>query len=549
VPELKRLKVESVAVGFIHAYANPDHERRVRAILGCEMPDLAVSLSSEVCAEVREYDRLSTTACNAYVQPLMAGYLDRLAGQLKEAGFACPLYLMLSGGGLATLETAMRFPIRLVESGPAGGAILAAGIAAESGLDRVLSFDMGGTTAKICLIDDFRPQQSRSFEIGRIYRFLKGSGLPVRIPVIDMVEIGAGGGSIASVDLLKRLKVGPESAGAEPGPASYGRGGNSPTVTDADLVLGRIDPRRFAGGSLALDVASATMALAHDVGERLGLDAIHSAYGVSEMVDENMANAARVHAIERGKTLADRTLVAFGGAAPLHAARLAEKLGMERIVIPASAGVGSAVGFLRAPVAYEVVRSRFFRLGAFDPATVNTMLHEMRDEARAVVASGAPGMPIEERRHVEMRYIGQGHEIPVDLPVRDLDAADAIELRKLFEYRYTEIFGRTVPGVEVEILAWSIAMSASAGGVRSDPPVPTPSQPEAHDRRKLFDGLLSEFHDVPVHWRDELAPGSHVAGPAIIAEAQTATVVSALFDASIDRFGNIVLERRTGAST
>jgi N-methylhydantoinase A len=549
VPELKRLKVESVAVGFIHAYANPDHERRVRTILAKAMPDLGISLSSEVCAEVREYDRLSTTACNAYVQPLMAGYLNRLAGKLKEAGFACPLYLMLSGGGLATLETAMRFPIRLVESGPAGGAILAAGIAAESGLDRVLSFDMGGTTAKICLIDHFQPQQSRSFEIGRIYRFLKGSGLPVRIPVIEMVEIGAGGGSIASVDQLKRLKVGPESAGAEPGPASYGRGGTSPTVTDADLVLGRIDAHRFAGGTLALDVASATSTLAGDVGERLGLDAIHSAYGVSEMVDENMANAARVHAIERGKTLADRTLIAFGGAAPLHAARLAEKLGMNRIVIPASAGVGSAVGFLRAPVAYEVVRSRFFRLSAFEPAAVNAMLREMQEEARAVVASGAPGAPIDERRHVEMRYIGQGHEIPVALPVRDLDAADAAELRKLFEARYAEIFGRAVSGVEVEILAWSIAMSASAGGVRSNPPVPKPSHPEAHDRRKLFDGLLGEFQDVPVHWREELAPGSRIAGPAILAEAQTATIVSSAFDASIDRFGNIVLERRTGAST
>jgi N-methylhydantoinase A len=546
VPELRRLEVESVAVGFLHAYAHPDHERRVRAILSQAMPELGISLSSEVCAEVREYDRLSTTACNAYVQPLMAGYLNRLAGQLKEAAFGCPLYLMLSGGGLATLETATRFPIRLVESGPAGGAILAAGIAAESGLPRVLSFDMGGTTAKICLIDDFRPQQSRSFEIGRIYRFLKGSGLPVRIPVIEMVEIGAGGGSIAAVDQLKRLKVGPESAGSEPGPASYGRGGTSPTVTDADLVLGRIDARRFAAGSLALDVAAATTALARDVGTTLGLDAIHSAYGVSEMVDENMANAARVHAIERGKSLGDRTLIAFGGAAPLHAARLAEKLGMNRIVIPASAGVGSAVGFLRAPVAYEVVRSRFFRLGAFDAAPVNAMLAEMQAEARAVVAAGAPGVPIEERRHVEMRYIGQGHEIPVVLPVRELGPQDAVELRRLFEARYAEIFGRAVPGVEVEVLAWSIAMSASVGEQQTDPPEPVASRPTAKDRRQLFDGLLSEFNDVPVHWRDELPPGSRIAGPAIVAEAQTATVVGKSFDATIDRFGNIVLERRTG---
>ena len=544
VPELEQLQIQSLAIGLLHAYVNPDHERRVRDILAKRLPGISISLSSEVCAEVREYDRFSTTACNAYVQPLMAGYLDRLSRQLKETGLACPLYLMLSGGGLATLETAMRFPIRLVESGPAGGAILAAGIAAESDLPRVLSFDMGGTTAKICLIDDFRPQASRSFEIGRIYRFLKGSGLPVRIPVIEMVEIGAGGGSVATVDQLKRLKVGPESAGAEPGPVSYGRGGTAPTVTDADLVLGRIDSRRFAGGSFSLDIDAAKGALERDVGERLRLAAIHSAYGVSEMVDENMANAARVHAIERGKTLGDRTLIAFGGAAPLHAARLAEKLGMDRIVIPTSAGVGSAVGFLRAPVAYEVVRSRFFRLSGFDSAAVNAMLCEMQDEARQIVATGAPGAAIEEHRHVEMRYIGQGHEIAVDLPLRDLTTHDAPFLRELFEKRYAEIFGRAVPGVEVEILAWSITMSASVTGKISDPPMPAQSRPAATDRRRLFDGLLGEYKDVAVHWRDELAPGSRITGPAIIAESQTATVVSAVFDARIDRFGHIVLERR-----
>ena len=543
-PELRRQKIESLAIGLLHAYVNPDHERRVRDILARALPDISISLSSDVCAEVREYDRFSTTACNAYVQPLMAGYLERLSRQLKETGLACPLYLMLSGGGLATLETAMHFPIRLVESGPAGGAILAAGIAAESNLPRVLSFDMGGTTAKICLIDDFRPQASRSFEIGRIYRFLKGSGLPVRIPVIEMVEIGAGGGSIATVDQLKRLKVGPESAGAEPGPASYGRGGTAATVTDADLLLGRIDQSRFAGGSFSLDIDAARAALERDVGRTLGLAAIHSAYGVSEMVDENMANAARVHAIERGKSLGDRTLIAFGGAAPLHAARLAEKLGMDRIVIPTSAGVGSAIGFLRAPVAYEVVRSRFFRLSAFDAAAVNGMLREMRTEAHRIVSTGAPGATIDEYRHVEMRYIGQGHEIAVDLPLRDLDNGDAGLLRGLFEKRYAEIFGRAVPGVEVEILAWSVTMSASVGGETSDPPSPRASRPEAKERRRLFDGLLGEYKDVPVHWRDELAAGSLIHGPAIIAESQTATVVSAVFDARIDRFGHIVLERR-----
>jgi N-methylhydantoinase A len=262
------------------------------------------------------------------------------------------------------------------------------------------------------------------------------------------------------------------------------------------------------------------------------------------MVDENMANAARVHAIERGKSLGDRTLIAFGGAAPLHATRLAEKLGMNRIVIPTSAGVGSAVGFLRAPVAYEVVRSRFFRLSAFDADVVNAMLHEMASEARQIVATGAPAAAIEEHRHVEMRYIGQGHEIAVDLPLRDLTDGDAALLRELFEKRYAEIFGRAVPGVEVEILAWSITMSASVFGTTGDPPVPRESRPTSTQQRRLFDGLMGEYKDVPVYWREDLAPGSRIDGPAIIAEAQTATVVSAAFDARIDRFGHIVLERR-----
>lgn len=545
VPHLRAAAIESAAIGFLHAYANPDHERRVRAILARDMPELRVSLSSEVCPEVREYDRLSTTACNAYVQPLMAGYLGLLEQQLKADGFSCPLYLMLSGGGLATLETAMRFPIRLVESGPAGGAILAAGIAAECGLKEVLSFDMGGTTAKICLIDDYRPQGSRSFEVGRVYRFLKGSGLPVRIPVIEMVEIGAGGGSIAGLDALRRLAVGPESAGAEPGPVCYGRGGVEPTVTDADLTLGRIDAARFAGGTLPLDPAGAATALERAVGKPLGLDAVHAAFGVSEMVDENMANAARVHAIERGKVMATRSMVAFGGAAPLHAARLAEKLGIARVVIPTSAGVGSAVGFLRAPVAYEIVRSRYLRLTAFEPASVNAMLREMQAEARSVVATGAPGAAIEESRFVEMRYIGQGHEIPIPLPLRDLAKEDVTLLRRLFDERYAEMYGRPVDGVDVEILAWSLAMRAAAPPGRTRPTVAEKATvPNPTARRRLFDAGTSRFHDVPVYWRDELPSGSLVGGPAVIAEAQTTTVVSTTFNARIDDLGYIVLERR-----
>jgi N-methylhydantoinase A len=385
LPVLDEHGVESVAVGYLHAFVNPQHEQQTAEWLAAARPSLSITLASEVCPEIREFERLSTACANAYVRPLMSSYLERLAGELQALGFGCPFLLMTSGGGLTTLETAARFPIRLVESGPAGGAILARDVAAGAGFDRVLSFDMGGTTAKLCLIDDFEPLTSRSFEVDRVYRFRKGSGLPVRIPVIEMVEIGAGGGSIAKVDKFGRIQVGPESAGSEPGPAAYGRGGKKPTVTDADVQLGRIYPDTFAGGTFELDMDASKRALQEGVASPLGLKEGLAAFGVSEVVDENMAAAARTHAAEFGMDLGSRDMVAFGGAAPLHATRLGEKLGVKRIIVPSEAGVGSAVGFLLAPVAYEVVRSRRQRLSALDHELVNHLMEQMREESLAVV--------------------------------------------------------------------------------------------------------------------------------------------------------------------
>ena len=397
-PDLERAGVKSVAIGFLHSYMNDAHESRARELVHARLPELEITLSSEVSPEMREYERISTACANAYVQPLMSEHLRRLERSLRSEGFTCPLFMMLSGGGIATLETAVRFPVRLVESGPAGGAIFASQIAREFGFEGVVSYDMGGTTAKICLIDGGQPQASRSFEVARVYRFLKGSGLPLRIPVIEMVEIGAGGGSIGHIDAIGRIAVGPESAGSEPGPACYNRGGERATVTDADVVLGRIDPDHFAGGSMQLNATRAREAFEREVGKHLEVEASHAALAVSEMVDENMANAARVHAIERGKIIDERTLIAFGGAAPLHAARLAEKLNMHRIVIPPGAGVGSAIGFLRAPVSYEVTRSHYQRIGALDIAATNALLDLMRDEAYTVVESGAQGRALVETR-------------------------------------------------------------------------------------------------------------------------------------------------------
>ncbi len=544
VPSLRREAIGAVAVAFLHAYAHPAHEERVRAILSAALPDLSIALSSEVCPEIREYDRSSTTIANAYVQPLMARYLRRLEHMLGEDGFRGPVYLMTSGGGLTTLAAAARFPIRLVESGPAGGAILASWLAMQAGERRVVSFDMGGTTAKICLIEDGQPQASRSFEVDRAARFLKGSGLPLRIPVIEMVEIGAGGGSIARIDALGRITVGPDSAASDPGPACYGRGGAQPTVTDADLVLGRIDPDAFAAGRFRLDIDAARAAVDKAVATPQTLPTDMGAFGIGEMVDETMASAARVHAVERGKAIGEHTMIAFGGAAPLHAARVAEKLGIDRVIVPANAGVGSAVGFLRAPVAYEVVHSRYMRLSRFDPPSANALVARLSAEARAVVVPGAAGKAVHETRGAFMRYVGQGHEILVAVPDRLLEPADTRELRERFEAAYAQLFSRVIPGAEIEILSWSVVVGTAAERP-VPPPVPAPApSPSPRGRRQVFEPGLGRMMTMPVYWRPDMVPGARITGPALIAEDETTTFVTASFDAAIDGASSIVLLRK-----
>ena len=547
--EWKAAGIEAVAVGLLHAWAHPAHERAVREILAAELPGATVCLSSEVCPEIREYERFSTTCANAYVRPLMSGYLHRLREGLVERGTTCPFYLMLSGGGVTTVEHAARFPVRLVESGPAGGAILAGHVARECGLGEALSLDMGGTTAKICLIEDGTPERSRTFEVARRYRDLKGSGLPVRIPVIEMVEIGAGGGSIARVDDMNRLRVGPASAGSEPGPACYGRGGERATVTDANLVLGKLDPERFAGGKIGLETERAADALERDVGERLGLDGDWPAVGVVEMVDENMANAARVHAIERGKVIGRHAMVAFGGGAPLHAGRLAQKLGIERVVIPKGAGVGSAIGFLLAPIAYEVVRTLPVTFRDFDAGAVNAMLGEMEEEATAVVRDGAPpGAPLAATRVVELRYVGQGHDLRIGLDDGPLTRDYGRVLKGLFEERYRAVYGLTIDGLDIQSVSWSVtvATEAPAAGEAGMPPARPPAPARAGGHRSIYDASLGETVCCPVYSRFDLAPGAEIAGPAIIAEDETATFVPANFSAALNSLECIVMENRAG---
>jgi N-methylhydantoinase A len=545
---LRENRVEAVAIGLLHAYANPAHEERLRDLLLGELPDLNITLSSEVCPEMREYERLTTATCNAYVQPLMARYLNALDRELKCYGIHHPMLLMTSGGGVCALETAIRYPIRLVESGPSGGAILAATVAAERGESQVLSYDMGGTTAKICLIDKATPQTARTFEIARAARFIKGSGLPVRIPVIEMIEIGAGGGSIARLDTLQRITVGPDSTGSEPGPACYGRGGQDAAVTDADLVLGRLDPEGFADGRMTLDVEASKKAIAEHVAGHLGLDARDGALGISEVVDENMANAARVHAVERGKDLRHRTMIAFGGAGPLHACRMADKLQIPRVVIPHDPGVGSAVGFLRAPIAYEVIRSRYMTVAEFDVEAVNAVFKGLGEEARAIVRQGAPNAELMEKRSCFMRYLGQGHEIEVAVSPGNLEASENEQLARSYNDEYARLFRRAVPGMNIEILGWKVVVSAQSQTIASESVEEVPHAAEPSGYRQLVDPAAGHPVEAPAYARPALRPGASFSGPCVLYEGQTTTVVTGAYDGRIDRFGHIVLERRLEAN-
>jgi len=524
---------ESVAVGFMHAYRNGDHERRLREVLTRHLPDASISISSEVAPQMREFERFNTVCANAYLQPLMAGYLHRLEEQLHAAGASCPVYLIHSGGGLMGVESAARFPVRLVESGPAGGAIFAADLADRHGLDAVLSYDMGGTTAKICLIEGRAPRTAKTFEVARTHRFTKGSGMPIAIPVIEMIEIGAGGGSIAFVDALDQIRVGPLSAGSEPGPASYQLGGTNPTVTDANLVLGRLSPDTFGASGIDLSPEAADTALAGGVGTHLGLDATEAALGVTEVVDENMANAARVHAVESGKDVSSFTMIAFGGGAPLHASRLCDKLDIEAILVPPGAGVGSAIGFLRAPFAYEAVRSDYSPMDDFDHEEAKRLLDGLEDEAGSFVLqalgeqSSQYDEPLEVERWAYMRYAGQGWEIPVALDEGLFDDLGPENLSKRFETAYREFFGRPIEGLAIEAVSWAVKVATPRPEVERIEQVAAQREVDTTRTRPIHDMTTGAFVEAAVVERDDLRVGDCVVGPAAIVEPQTTTWLSA----------------------
>ncbi len=542
VAELQAAGVEAVAVSLLHSYQNPEPERLVGEVLEAVAPDLVFSLSSDVVPEIREYERTSTTIANVYARPVVAEYLDRLARSLVDLGIRAPLYVMISSGGLSTIETARRFPIRLVESGPAAGALAAAHHGKISGRSSLLSFDMGGTTAKACLIDDHRPSISPEFEVNRVYRFKKGSGLPVRVPVIELIEIGAGGGSIARVDAMGLLKVGPDSAGADPGPVCYGRGGVSPTVTDADLYLGYLNPAYFLGGTMSLDLAGCEAALA-GLGAKIDKNALEAAWGIHAVVNEQMASAARMHAVEQGKDARSYPMYAFGGAGPVHAYRVAEILGCPEVIVPYGAGVGSTIGFLVAPVSFDFVRSYVSRLDRADWSIVNGRLDEMEAEGRAILAGAGIGADqIEFERSAELRYVGQGHDVRVTLPDGALSEASRAEIEARFDAEYARLYGRTPSGNPVEAMTWRLIARATGGNdelpLASGGRTVTDEEPGS---RRIYLPEVGDFQEVPVYSRYALAVGASFRGPCVIEERESTTIVGVHASVAIDDQRSIVI--------
>ena len=533
VDTIKKEKFESIGIGFLHSYANSKNENDLKEFLLKHLPDVEVSISSDVCPEIREYERFTTTVVNSYIKPLMSRYLKKLESELKQKGFNCPLLLMTSGGTLTNVTSACNNPVRLVESGPAGGAILATSIAEDLKLDKVISFDMGGTTAKITIIENQKAIKAREFEVDRKARFKKGSGFPLRIPVIEMVEIGAGGGSIARVNKLDQIITGPDSAGSNPGPACYSNGGDNPTITDADLVIGKIDPDKFAEGKINLSKEFAKNAITKNISEKLNMKTEIAALAISEIVDETMSNAARVHTVEQGHETSNRTLIGFGGAAPLHISRVAEKLRVKKIIIPTNASVGSAVGFLRAPVGYEVVKSLRMLLNKFNFEKVNNLLNSMRSEAQKIIQNNSEKTEFIEERFAFMRYAGQGHEIKVPIDNKVLSNEDAKTIKNSFEANYEKLYSRTLPNADIEILTWSLSLSIMGKNITE--------YLELDSYKKIKENSLIDYYDyesgeqikIPNYERTKLNPGDLIEGQCVITEAQTTIVVSNNFNTKV----------------
>jgi len=543
--QLRTLEVESVGVCFINSYVNSANEQRVANFLADEL-GVPVCISAEVSPQIREYPRMVTTACNAATMPVIGPYLDELQKWLSSEGFGGSVLMMLSNGGVVSADDAARIPIRLVESGPAAGALAGSWFARRLDEERLLCFDMGGTTAKACLIDGGEPELTNVFEVARAYRFKKGSGFPCSVPSVDLVEIGAGGGSLARTDQFGLLKVGPESAGSEPGPASYGRGGTEPAVTDADVILGMLDPAAFLGGDMPLDAAAATAAAAR-VGQQLELGAVEVAAGIHEIVNQNMAAAARMHAVEQGVDLRGISVLAFGGAGPVHACGVAELLESPRVVFPVNASVLSAFGTLVSPVRIDLARSMPRRLDTIDPTERDAMLDELRAEGhRVLAAAGADAANVRFRYGVDARYAGQGNEVTVWVGEGDSWTLADADVLAAFEAEYRRIFGMAIPDVPVEIVTWRLSVSSQGESVEPDPVAAGTGANPIGTRPVVF-GRAQAAIDTPVYRRPDLGAGDRFAGPAIVEERETTAVIRPGWDVEVAADGSLVATR-TGST-
>ncbi len=545
IRKLVEAGAESIAVSLLHSFRNPAHEREIKDAIERLHPEVFTSISSEVVPEIREYERSSTTVANAYTMPVMKRYLRNLRDELERMGYGARVFVMLSSGGIAACEVAEEFPIRAAESGPAAGALAAASMSQPLELKRVLSFDMGGTTAKVAIIKDGMPARTTDFEVARIYRFKKGSGLPIKLPVIEMTEIGAGGGSIATVGKMGLLKVGPESAGAEPGPACYGKGGREATVTDADLVLGYLNPDYFLGGEMRLDARRAEEAIGEKIAGPLGLDMARAAWGIHEIVDENMANSARILAVEKGEDIASYALMAFGGAGPVHAYWVAKRLGISKIICPYGAGVTSAFGLTVAPLSFDLVRSHICRLNSLDLGEINALYEELEEESiRLLMSAGAEREEIRLTRTCDMRYTGQGHEIVVPIPGGTLTEGDAELIQKAFDEEYEKLYFKTNPAVPIEAVNWrvhglgarkALDLSGALAGMRR-------KSGKAHKgKRPVYLPEYGEYRECDVFDRYALGPGELIKGPAIIEERESTVVVGPQGNAQVDSYLNLVI--------
>ncbi len=538
--------VRAVAVCLLHSYMNPDHEQKIQALLSKEFPGFHLSLSSQVNPEIREYERTSTTVANAYVQPLMKQYLRRIDEQLKAKGFGGALYIMISSGGITSVRLAEQFPIRLCESGPAGGALVSSYYAGLMSIKDLVSFDMGGTTAKICLIHDGKPSLSREFEAARISRFQKGSGFALKIPSIEMIEIGAGGGSIGYIDRLGLLKVGPESSGASPGPACYGFNGQDPTVTDAALILGYLNPDYFLGGEMSLSIEAARRVMKRKLADPLKITVEEAAMGINKVVTENMATATRIHIAARGKDPRNYALIAFGGAGPIHAFRIAEIMKLKKIICPAAAGTASALGFLVAPMAVDYVRSYMVRLDRLDWAHVNRIFEEMESAAaKALAATGVERKEIILERTADMRYYGQFYEIPSVIPAGKIGLGSLPKIVEDFYQAYDRSFGRHLTGTPIQGLTWRLRASCAAPqlSIHYSGKKVAAERSGIKGKRSAYFPEQGKFVETTVYDRYSLAPGDAFDGPAIIEERESTTIVGLHSRVTVDDHLNFIIER------